>query len=384
MNLIDTDEKLIKFCQILEKQLFITVDSEFLREHSYYPRLCLLQIGYDGGSAIIDPLSKTDLSPFFDILANKKITKVFHAGRQDVEIFYNFTGKIPENIFDTQIAAMVCGFGENVSYGTLVHEITSVELDKSCRLTDWSIRPLDENQLEYALNDVTYLVDCYKFLHKKIEETNRTDWIKEEMAEFYDEKYYRVEPAEAWHKIRHNIHSQQFLSALKHLAEWREIRAQKFNTPRQSIIKDEVLINLASSRPCNLNELKTVRNLKSDVINGKLGAEILEALEKARTNPLSSAECRQDRNNDIQISNNEQSLLEMLRFLLKIQCLDNSVVTRLVANEDDLRYFIRGDYQKTAIMEGWRYEIFGQYALKLKNGELKISYDSINKRIKLI
>ena len=383
MNFIDTDEKLIDFCHILETQKFITVDSEFLREHSYYPRLCLLQIGYDGGSAIIDPLSNTDLTPFFKILENKNITKVFHAGRQDVEIFYNFTGKIPENIFDTQIGAMVCGFGENVSYGTLVKEITSVELDKSCRLTDWSIRPLDNEQLEYALHDVTYLVDCYKYLKEQMEKNNRCDWIKEETANIYDEKCYCIDPAEAWHKIRHNIHSQQFLSALKYLAEWRETRAQKFNTPRQSIIKDDILLNLASVRPTNQSELRQVRNLKSDVINGKLGDEILEAISKAQNNPLNPDECKYDRNNDVHVSAKEQSLLEMLHFLLKLQCLDNDVVCRLVASEDDLRHFVRKEFEQTAFLSGWRYEIFGKYAEKLCNGELAITYNPQTKKIEI-
>lgn len=382
MNLIDSTEKLEDFCRILETKPFITVDSEFIREHSYYPRLCLLQIGCEGNSAVVDPLAHVDLTPFFEILQNNNIVKVFHAGRQDVEIFYNLTGKLPQNIFDTQIAAMVCGFGENVSYGTLVKEITATELDKSCRLTDWSLRPLDEEQLEYALHDVTYLVDCYKYLCEKMRADNRLEWIKEELAELYDEKCYHIEPSEAWHKIRHNIYSPQFLSALKYLAKWRELRAQKFNTPRQSIIKDDVLLNLASSRPSNQSELKQVRNLKPDIINGKLGGEILEALAEAEKNPLSSAECKLDRDNDIKIQNKEQSLLEMLKFLLKIQSTDNEVVSRLVASEEDLRYFVRGEYEKSAIMRGWRYELFGKYAEKLKNGELSFSYDNVNKRLK--
>lgn len=381
MNLIDTDEKLKDFCKILKKQDFITVDSEFLREKSYYPYLCLLQIGYDGGSAIVDPIAKVDLSPFFDILQDKKIVKVFHAGRQDVEIFYNLTGKLPQNIFDTQIAAMVCGFGENVSYGNLVKEICGVELDKSCRLTDWSLRPLDEEQLEYALHDVTYLVDCYKFLLKNMQQNNRLDWIKEETSEIYDLKHYQINPEEMWHKIKHNIHSSQFLSALKYLCMWREKRAQKFNTPRQSIIKDEVLINLASSRPCDQKELKTVRNIKCDVVNGRLGAEILEALETARHNPLKEEECRQDKQSDVHVHRKDQSLLEMLRFLLKLLCYEQNVVTRLVATEDDLRYFIYGE--QTGITQGWRYEIFGQFAEKLKNGELSISYNPTDRKIEV-
>lgn len=383
MNLIDSTEKLEDFCRILQTKTFITVDSEFLREHSYYPRLCLLQIGCESDSAVVDPLARVDLTPFFDILQDEKIVKVFHAGRQDVEIFYNLTGKLPQNIFDTQIAAMVCGFGENISYGTMVKEITSVELDKSCRLTDWSLRPLDEEQLEYALHDVTYLVDCYKYLYNKMKADNRLEWIKEETAALYNEKYYHIEPSEVWHKIRHNIYNPQFLSALKYLAKWRETRAQKFNTPRQSIIKDEVLLNLASSRPSNQTELKQVRNLKTDVINGKLGGEILDALEEAKNNPLSTEECKLDRSNDIKILPREQNLLEMLKFLLKLQSTDNDVVSKLVASDDDLRYFTRGEYDKSAFMHGWRYDIFGKYAEQLKNGKLSITYDNKNKRVKI-
>ena len=381
MNLIDTDEKLKDFCKILKKQDFITVDSEFLREKSYYPYLCLLQIGYDGGSAIVDPIAKVDLSPFFDVLQDEKIVKVFHAGRQDVEIFYNLTGELPQNIFDTQIAAMVCGFGENVSYGNLVKEICGVELDKSCRLTDWSFRPLDEEQLEYALHDVTYLVDCYKFLLKNMQQNNRLDWIKEETSEIYDLKHYQINPEDMWHKIKHNIHSSQFLSALKYLCMWREKRAQKFNTPRQSIIKDEVLINLASSRPRNQTELKMVRNIKCDVVNGRLGAEILEALEDARNNPLNDAECRSDKQKETHVQRKDQSLLEMLRFLLKLLCYEQNIVTRLVATEDDLRDFIYDE--PTGIMQGWRYDIFGQFAEKLKNGELSISYNPTDRKIEV-
>ena len=216
MNLINTDAQLVDFCKILEKQPFITVDSEFIREHSYYPKLCLLQVGYDGDAAIIDPLANVDLTPFFEILQNPDIVKVFHAGRQDIEIFYNLDGHVPQNVFDTQIAAMVCGFAENIGYGNLVHEILHIDLDKSRRLTDWSLRPLDEAQLEYALGDVTHLVGCYKYLKKYMEEHQRTDWINEETACLCDTGCYDIKCDEVWHKIKHNAHSPQFLAALKY------------------------------------------------------------------------------------------------------------------------------------------------------------------------
>lgn len=382
MNLIDTTEKLAQFCEILNTQLFITVDSEFIRERTYYPRLCLLQLGYDGGAAIVDPLAKgLDLSPFFAVLDNPNIVKVFHAGRQDIEIFYNLTGKIPANVFDTQIAAMVCGFAENIGYGNLVQAITGVELDKSCRLTDWSIRPLDENQLVYALHDVTYLVDCYKYLHQKMAAENRLHWIDEETAALCDEHCYHVNPDDAWMRIRHNVHSQHFLSALKYLAAWRENKAQKCDTPRSGILKDDVLLNIASTFPKTLDELKQVRNLKADVIKGKLGGEIMEALQQARQNPISTELCRQDRKKEVSVPNHEQSLFEMLRMLLKIKSLECGVSARLIATDADLRFIILNQPQNTSTLQGWRFEVFGADAQKLCRGKLAISYNPAKKSI---
>ena len=382
MNLIDTTEKLSQFCDVLSKQNFITVDSEFIREHTYYPKLCLLQIGYDGDAAIVDPLAKDmDLSPFFEILDNQNIVKVFHAGRQDIEIFYNLTGKIPNNVFDTQIAAMVCGFADNIGYGNLVQSITGVELDKSCRLTDWSIRPLDENQLVYALHDVTYLVDCYKFLHDKMEKNGRLDWIKEETACLCNKNCYCIKSDEAWMRVKHNIHSQHFLSALKYLAEWREERAKKYNTPRSGILKDDVLLNIASSFPKTIEDLKQVRNLKSEIIKGKLGAEIMETLQFARQHPISAELCRQDRKKDVSVPNHEQSLFEMLRMLLKIKSQEHGVSARLIATDADLRFIILNQPQNTPAMQGWRFEVFGADAQKLCRGKLAISYNPAKKCI---
>lgn len=382
MNLIDTTEKLSQFCDVLSKQNFITVDSEFIREHTYYPKLCLLQIGYDGDAAIVDPLAKDmDLSPFFAILDNQNIVKVFHAGRQDIEIFYNLTGKIPNNVFDTQIAAMVCGFADNIGYGNLVQSITGVELDKSCRLTDWSIRPLDKNQLVYALHDVTYLVDCYKFLYDKMEKNGRLDWIKEETACLCNKNCYCIKSDEAWMRVKHNIHSQHFLSALKYLAEWREERAKKYNTPRSGILKDDVLLNIASSFPKTIEDLKQVRNLKSEIIKGKLGAEIMETLQFARQHPISAELCRQDRKKDISVPNHEQSLFEMLRMLLKIKSQEHGVSARLIATDADLRFIILNQPQNTPAMQGWRFEVFGADAQKLCRGKLAISYNPAKKCI---
>lgn len=381
MLLIDNTKKLAEFCQVLQKQPFITVDSEFIREHSYYPKLCLLQVAYDGDSAIIDPLSSVDLSPFFEILQNPDIVKVFHSGKQDIEIFYNLSGKVPQNVFDTQIAAMVCGFSENIGYGNLVHDITHVDLDKSRRLTDWSLRPLDQAQLEYAICDVTYLVDCYKYLKDYMIKHQREHWADEEMAALCDESAYCIKPEDAWLRVKHNAHSQNFLSALKYLAEWRERRAQKFNTPRSGILRDEVLLNIASSFPKTVEDLKQVRNLKSEVINGRLGAEIIEAMDKARQNPVSSEVCKADRKQAVNIPNHEQSLAEILKLLLKIKSQESGVIARLIADDEDLRHIILNQPEKTHTLHGWRYEIFGQFAEQLCRGKLTISYNPKNKSI---
>ena len=383
MLLIDTSKKLSDFCDILAKQPFITVDSEFIREHSYYPKLCLLQVGYDGDAAIIDPLAGVDLSPFFDILQNPNIVKVFHAGRQDIEIFYNLSGQTPKNVFDTQIAAMVCGFAENIGYGNLVREILHIDLDKSQRLTDWSLRPLDEAQLEYALGDVTHLVGCYKYLRDYMNEHQRTDWIKEETACLCDPNCYDIKCDEVWHRIKHNVHSPFFLSALKYLAEWRERRAQKFNTPRVSILKDDTLLNIASTFPKSVDELKQVRNLKSDIVNGRLGGEIIEVLQEAAKNPMPADVCRLDRKQEKQIGANEHSLLEILKLLLKIKSQEAGVIARIIASDEDLRYIVCRQYDQTPTMQGWRYEIFGKYAEELCKGKLAITYNPKKKKIEV-
>ncbi|MBQ9271651.1 MAG: ribonuclease D [Alphaproteobacteria bacterium] len=381
MQLIDTTEKLNDFCKILEKQQFITVDSEFIREHSYYPKLCLIQVACDEDSAIIDPLSRADLSAFFDILQNPDIVKVFHSGKQDIEIFYNLTGKIPQNVFDTQIAAMVCGFSENIGYGNLVQEITHIELDKSQRLTDWSLRPLDESQLQYAICDVTYLIDCYKYLQNYMQKNHRQNWADEETATLCDVHCYEIKPENAWYKIKHTAHSPQYLAALKYLAEWREKRAQKYNTPRSTILKDDVLLNIASTFPQSVDELKQVRNLRPEIVKGKLGAEIIEVLQEAKAHPMPSEICRTDRKKNVHIPNHEQSLAEILKLLLRIKSQECGVIARLIATDEDLRNIIINQPDKTATMRGWRYDVFGQYAEQLCRGKISISYNPKKKKI---
>ena len=382
MRLIDTTESLKKLCDELESQKFITLDTEFVREKTYFPKLCLIQVGYKDDAAIIDPLAEDiDLTSFFEILTNEKILKVVHSGRQDVEIFYHLTGKTPKPLFDTQIAASVCGFGRAVSYDSLVYGVTKVELDKSSRLTDWSLRPLDTKQLQYALRDVTFLIPCYEYLAQYLKDHNRTSWIEDETSALLDEKCYCVDPDCAWQKIKHSAHSAHFLSALKELAAWRERRAIKYDVPKRSILKDELLVSIASSNPKTIDELKQVRNIRADVSNGKLGVEIIEVLEKARHMPMLNELKKIDREKKIHIPGSAAALMEVLRLLLKIKAEQEGVVESVIADENELRNLACGNDDDNPVLNGWRYELFGKDALAFRKGLASLSYDTTKKKV---
>lgn len=381
--LIETTSDLETLCHTLENEPFVTIDSEFVREKTYFAKLCLIQVAWSDGAAIIDPLAPDiNLSAFLDILQRSEILKVFHSGRQDIEIFYNLSGKVPSPIFDTQIAAMVCGFGNSISYGNLVQAICKVELDKSSRLTDWSKRPLEKHQLEYALKDVTYLVDCYKYLDNYLQEHKRQRWIKEELENLSDESVYKPDPDNAWLKIRHSIHSPQFLCVLKELAAWRELRAIKHNIPKHTILKDDMLVNIASIAPLNEHELAKVRNIPADVVKGKLGKEILEAVNRAVNMPFSNELKKLDKARQVQIPPSAAALVEVLKLLLKIKSEQNLVVSSLVADEQNLRDIACGNNDKTnPALLSWRYDIFGKYALAFRKGQAVIKYDTSLKDI---
>ncbi len=384
MRIVETTEELDILCKELNKQKFITVDTEFVREKTYFPLVCLIQVGWTDDAAIIDPMAKDiDLGSFLKVLSNKKVLKVFHSGRQDIEIFYNMSGKVPTPVFDTQIAAMACGFGVSVGYDTLVHLITGVELDKSSRLTDWSKRPLQKYQLEYALRDVTFLIPCYEYLDKYLKENNRTDWIKEETDYLLNEELYIPQPDKMWLRIKHSAHSLQFLMLLKDLAAWRENRAIKCNVPRKSLIKDEILVNIASCAPKNIEELANVRHIKSDVVKGKLGKEILEVVNETLNKPADKNLKKIEKERHVNISGNAAALLEVLKLILKIVSEQNNVVDFLIADEDNLRDIATSDNDKTnPTLKGWRYEVFGKHALDFRKGKSSIVYDSQAKQIK--
>lgn len=374
MKIIENSQDLLKFCETLNKEPFIAVDLEFLREKTYYAKLCLIQVASQNDAAIIDPLAPgLKLEAFYAVLHNPEIVKVFHSGRQDIEIIYNMGGFIPEPIFDTQIAAQVCGFGESVSYENLVKNILGIELDKSCRLSNWSLRPLDAGQLEYALSDVTHLVHLYENLRAVLAENGRLHWMDEEADILKNPETYVVHPQDAWQKIKHRSHNGKFLTVLRELAAWRERRAQRKDTPRQSIIKDDCLLNIAAFCPSCQEELEQIRNIRKDITGGKLAGEILEVIRKAlKISPSEYIKPEREK----MLPPGAASLYELLKLLLKIKAQEEGVAAKMIASDDDIKRLACFSDRNNPVLKGWRKEIFGEDALALRNGCLTISYNN--------
>jgi len=379
MQIIYQTKELNELCVRLSEKDFVAVDLEFIREKTYYPILCLIQIASTDEAAIIDPLAPDmDFGKFFELMQNQKVVKVFHSCRQDVEILYNMSGKVPTPLFDTQIAAMVCGFGESVGYERLVKAVLNIELDKTDCLSNWQLRPLNEHQLEYACGDVTHLVNLYQYFKQKLEEENRADWIKEELATAADVKTYQVDPQEIWQKIKFRSHNSKVLSNLRDLAAWREHRAREKNTPRQSIIKDDILTMIATAAPKNKEELEKIRGMRKDVASGKLGEEMVEVLKKVKVdNKIAKKQSVED-------INFIPSLVELFKLLLKIVSQQQNVVPRLIASDLDLHRLGAFQDKGNPVLEGWRKEVFGKKALKLRQGQLSIRYNPKNKHIEFL
>lgn len=381
IHLIETTPDLQGFCAHLKQQPFITVDLEFLREKTYYAELCLIQVGTVERAAIIDPLAPNlNLSSFFEILNAPEIVKVFHSGRQDIEILYKLTGTIPSPVFDTQLAAMVCGYGESVGYESLVKSILKTDLDKSCRCSNWSLRPLDTKQLKYALADVTHLVHIYTYLKEELAKSKRENWFASETDALCSPDTYHIDPFESWHKIKHRSHNAYMLTVLRELAAWRELRAQKKNTPRQSIIKDDCLVNIAAICPHTGEELAQIRNIRKDIVSGKLAEEILDVIavcEKLR--PENYVTPPKEKS----LSVGAQALYELLKLLLKIRSQEKGVVAKLIASDDDLKALATFKDKNNPVLKDWRFEIFGQDALELRNGNLSICFNPQNRSIAL-
>ena len=371
MQLITDSGALADFCARLVGADFVTVDTEFLRDKTYWPQLCLVQIAGPEEAAAIDTLAPgLDLAPLLALMVDPKLLKVFHAARQDIEIFFHLSGSVPHPVFDTQVAAMVCGFGDSVSYETLATKLANARIDKSSRFTDWAHRPLTPRQLDYALADVTYLRTAYEKLKLQLDQSGRASWLDEEMAGLIDPATYRLDPAESWKRLKTRGGNRRFLTILREIAAWRELAAQQRDIPRGRILRDEALLEIAAHAPKTIDELARIRGLGRSVAEGKLGAEMLDCVLRGLAAPEADAPEPPPRND---MPPGLGPLVDLLRVLLKLRCEDNDVAQKLVANSSELEMIAADDNADVPALQGWRHEIFGQDALALKHGKLALS-----------
>jgi ribonuclease D len=380
MTPITSTADLADFCARLEGQVFVAVDTEFMRETTYWPKLCLIQAAAPGGiEATIDPLAEgLDLSPFLAVMRDTKVLKVFHAARQDVEIFHNL-GAIPEPLFDTQIAGMAAGFGEQVAYDALARKILKVELDKSHRFTDWSRRPLSEAQLSYAIADVTHLAELYPILRARLEKAGRLSWVTEEMAAMGDPALYDVDPENAWRRLKPRKHSAKYLAVFRAVAAWRERTAQQRDQPRGRILKDEAIDELAAQAPTNADAMNRLRSVPKGFAGSRYGPELIEAIAAALAN--AEAYAPKIEREAASASPAAGAVVELLKVLLKARAEDAGVASKLIATVADLEKIASDDRADAAALRGWRREAFGEDALKLKRGELALVLDGTRVRV---
>lgn len=380
MQVITTTGALKEFCERLTAYDFITVDTEFMREKTYYSKLCLVQVASKDEAAIVDPLANgIDLQPLLELLADESVLKVFHAARQDIEIFYKLMGEVPRPLFDTQIAAMACGHGDQVGYEPLVREVTGTQIDKGSRFTDWAKRPLSEKQLKYAIGDVTHLVHVYEALQKELEESGRAHWVAEEMAALDDPTLYYTEPDEAWQRLKIRHLKPRDIGVLKEVAAWREREAIARDIPRSRILKDEGIVEVARAAPKTVAELGGLRSIPSGFERSKSGAGLLAAIQKGlelKDEERPSRPTREHRHPA------PADVLDLLRVLLKRQSEEYGVAPKLLASAADLEAIALSDEADVPALKGWRREVFGDIALRLKHGELALGLKG--KKVRLI
>ena len=371
MKTITKTSELKDFCDRAADEKYITIDTEFLRERTYFSKLCLVQLAIPGdeneNAVIVDTLvNNLDLSPLYEVFKNPNVVKVFHAARQDLEIFYLDSGIFPYPLFDTQIAAMVCGFGDQIAYETLVRQLAKQTLDKSSRFTDWSRRPLTDAQKKYALADVTHLRIIYETLSEKLLKTKRLKWVDEELKILISPKTYDFDPKNAWRRLKTKSNSRRFLGLAASLAEFREVFAQTKNIPRNRVIKDDALLELASNKPKTIDELSKSRLLLREARKGEIASGLLEAIEKGLNIPDEELPEKKERL-DKGILNS--ALSDLLRVLLKSCSESSGVASKLIASAGDLDALAAGDRSISAL-NGWRFEVFGKSALELCDGKI--------------
>lgn len=371
MNVIDDTDALSDLCTRLAKADYVTVDTEFMRESTFWPILCLVQVAGPEDEAIIDPMAEgIDLEPLFNLIADENVLKVMHASKQDIEIFYNEGGVTPVPLFDTQIAAMVAGFGDQVGYETLIAKLTKMRPDKGSRFTDWSQRPLTDSQLDYALADVTHLRPAYEKLRHRIEKNGRLAWIEEEMVKLADPALYRVVPEEGWRRLKPKRNQPKYLAMLQAVVAWRDREAMARNIPRNRLMRDDVLAQIAARPPENENSLSRVRGVPKNFASGQLGKGLLDAINKGLAMPLNQAPTISE---PVELPPGAGALMELLKVLLKFKCDSKNVAQKLVATVADLEAIAAEDNADIAALKDWRREIFGDDALRLKAGEIALS-----------
>jgi len=373
MQPIARTAELAAACRQLAEADFVTVDTEFMRETTYWPKLCLIQIAGPGEAFLVDAMApEIDLAPFFELMANERVLKVFHSGRQDIEIVFHLGNLIPHPVFDTQVAAMVCGFGDSISYDQLVGKLTGAQIDKSSRFTDWARRPLTAKQLAYALADVTHLRDVYEAIARKLEARGRAHWVETEMEILTSPATYRVEPEEAWMRLKMRARKPVELAAIKALAAWREREAQSRDLPRGRVIKDDSLYEIASQIPTTPAELAALRTIGRGFERSRAGEQIIAEMKTVSEMPrdqlpkLPRVARRSDRN---------AASIDLLKVLLKMVSEQQGVASKIIATVSDLEAIADDDNADVPALSGWRRELFGEAALQLKRGELALRFD---------
>ena len=378
MTLITQSEDVAAVCERLRKEPFVTVDTEFMRDRTYWPQLCLVQLGGEHEAVAIDPLAPNiDLSPLVEFLLDNSVIKVMHACRQDMEIFFHLCGRqVPRPIFDSQVAAMVCGFGEEVGYETLVNKLARAKLDKTSRFTDWSKRPLSEKQINYAIGDVTHLRIIFEKLAKKIERDGRATWVEEELDFYLNPSLYELHPENAWKRLKFRSREPRFVGLVQAIANWREAKAQSRNLPRNRILRDDLIMELAANRPKSVDQLRDLPRINLDRESAnEVVAAVLTVLKTPADQLPQLPEI-------VPTPRGIGPLTDLLKVLLKLSAEESDVAQRLIATSSDLEALAQDDQADVPALKGWRRQIFGERALALKHGQLALA--AANKKITVI
>ncbi|AVX04489.1 ribonuclease D [Maritalea myrionectae] len=374
MHIITETSELARFCQAATAHPYVTVDTEFLRETTYWPKLCLVQMATPDEAVIVDPIgTDIDLAPMLELFANEDVVKVFHAAKQDVEIFVNLSGEAPKSLFDTQVAAAVCGFGDSISYDNMVRQITGAQVDKSSRFTNWSHRPLTEKQLTYALGDVTHLRDCYLHIVAELDKRDRWAWINDELKALMQPENYVVMPENAWKRMKMKVNRPRDFALLKMLAAWREEKAQKQNVPRGRVLKDEALFELSQQQPTNPKAFDRLRAFSNGFGRSSTAAELIKIVEAAKELDKSELPKIPRKPNG---PSPKGAIGDLLRVLLKAVSEQEGVAPRIIATSDDIDSIVLSDQADVAALTGWRAEVFGEKALAIKHGKMALGATS--------